>query len=58
MSEVTTAPVVEVARAFFDACETGKGWEVCQQFCTANASFAAQPSLSTTFTRWSNTQTG
>lgn len=42
MSEVTTAPVVEVARAFFDACETGKGWEVCQQFCTANASFAAQ----------------
>jgi predicted ester cyclase len=42
MSEVTTAPVVEVARAFFDACETGKGWEVCQQFCTPDASFSAQ----------------
>jgi predicted ester cyclase len=42
MSEVTTAPVVQVARAFFDACETGKGWEVCQQFCTPEASFSAQ----------------
>jgi predicted ester cyclase len=42
MSEVTTAPVVEVARAFFDACETGKGWEVCQQFCTPDATFSAQ----------------
>ena len=42
MSEVTTAPVLQVARAFFDACETGKGWEVCRQFCTPDASFSAQ----------------
>lgn len=42
MSEVTTAPVVEVARGFFDACETGKGWEVCRQFCTPDATFSAQ----------------
>jgi predicted ester cyclase len=42
MSEVTTAPVVEVARAFFDACETGKGWDGCQQFCTPEATFSAQ----------------
>lgn len=42
MSEVTTAPVVEVARAFFDACETGKGWDGCRQFCTSDASFSAQ----------------
>jgi predicted ester cyclase len=42
MSEVTTAPMLEVARAFFDACETGKGWEVCEQFCTQDASFSAQ----------------
>ena len=42
MSEVTTAPSVEVAQAFFDACETGKGWEVCQQFCTPDAGFSAQ----------------
>ena len=42
MSEVATAPVVDVARAFFDACETGKGWEVCQRFCTPDATFSAQ----------------
>ena len=42
MSEVTTAPVVEVARAFFEACETGKGWKGCQRFCTADATFSAQ----------------
>jgi predicted ester cyclase len=42
MSEVTAAPVLEVAHAFFDACETGKGWEVCQQYCTPDATFSAQ----------------
>src|SRR5436305_14686817 len=42
MSEVTASPVVEVAQAFFEACETGKGWEVCRQFCTPDASFSAQ----------------
>ena len=42
MSEVTAAPVLEVAHAFFDACETGKGWDVCQQFCTPDATFSAQ----------------
>ena len=42
MSGVSTAPVVGVARGFFDACETGKGWEVCQQFCTPDATFSAQ----------------
>jgi hypothetical protein len=42
MSEVTAAPVLEVAHAFFDACETGKGWEVCEQYCTPDATFSAQ----------------
>jgi len=42
MSEVTAAPVLEVAHAFFDACETGKGWEGCQQYCTPDATFSAQ----------------
>ena len=42
MSEITTAPVVEVARGFFEACETGKGWEGCRHFCTADATFSAQ----------------
>jgi predicted ester cyclase len=42
MSEITTAPVVDVARGFFDACETGQGWEACRQFCTPDATFSAQ----------------
>jgi predicted ester cyclase len=42
MSEVTTAPMLEVARAFFDACETGKGWAVCGEFCSPDAGFSAQ----------------
>jgi steroid delta-isomerase-like uncharacterized protein len=32
----------EVARAFYDACETGKGWDVCQQYCAPDATFEAQ----------------
>ncbi|MEX0338005.1 MAG: ester cyclase [Arenibacterium sp.] len=32
----------ETAQAFFDACETGKGWEICAQWCHAEASFACQ----------------
>jgi predicted ester cyclase len=42
MTEVSTASNLEVARAFFDACETGKGWEVCRQFCAPDATFSAQ----------------
>ena len=42
MSDVTTASVVDTAHAFFDACETGKGWDVCRQFCTPDATFDAQ----------------
>jgi predicted ester cyclase len=43
MSTVTHAPAItETARAFFEACETGKGWEVCNAYCHPNASFAAQ----------------
>ncbi len=38
----TTATMAETARKFFDACETGKGWEGCQRYCTPNASFSAQ----------------
>lgn len=38
----TTATMVETARNFFEACETGKGWDACQQYCTPNASFSAQ----------------
>lgn len=27
---------------FFEACETGKGWEGCRPYCHANATFSAQ----------------
>lgn len=30
------------ATAFFDACETGKGWDGCKHWCHADASFSAQ----------------
>lgn len=30
------------AREFFDACETGKGWEVCREYCHPDATFSAQ----------------
>jgi len=32
----------ETAELFFDACETGKGWEVCRQYCHDGATFSAQ----------------
>jgi len=32
----------ETAMAFFDACETGKGWEGCKEWCHDGASFACQ----------------
>ena len=31
-----------VAREFFEACETGKGWEACSTFCHPDATFSAQ----------------
>ncbi|WP_296428642.1 nuclear transport factor 2 family protein [Yoonia sp.] len=32
----------ETAEKFFEACETGKGWDGCEQYCTDDASFAAE----------------
>ena len=32
----------ETAERFFEACETGKGWDECQQFCHDDATFSAQ----------------
>jgi len=34
--------ITDTARAFFEACEAGKGWDACKQFCTPNATFSAQ----------------
>jgi predicted ester cyclase len=34
--------ITAVAKQFFEACEAGKGWEVCKAFCRPNATFSAQ----------------
>lgn len=34
--------IIESARKFFDACETGKGWQECAQYCDPDASFSCQ----------------
>jgi predicted ester cyclase len=34
--------IKQVAEQFFDACETGKGWDVCQKYCHAGATFSSQ----------------
>lgn len=34
--------ISDVAKKFFEACETGKGWDGCQAYCTADATFSAQ----------------
>lgn len=36
------ATMRETAEQFFDACDTGKGWEICGQYCHSNATFSAQ----------------
>ncbi len=35
-------PITSVAMKFFEACETGKGWEGCKQYCMPDATFVAQ----------------
>ena len=37
-----TATITDTARAFFDACETGQGWEGCSSYCHPDAGFSAQ----------------
>src|SRR3989441_10121397 len=37
-----TESITQTARAFFDACETGKGWAECSAYCQPDAGFAAQ----------------
>lgn len=32
----------ETALRFFDACETGKGWEACAEYCVPGATFSSQ----------------
>lgn len=37
-----TPTITETARAFFEACETGKGWAGRSTYCQPDASFSAQ----------------
>jgi len=32
----------KTAKAFFDACETGKGWDACRDWCQLDATFSCQ----------------
>jgi predicted ester cyclase len=34
--------ITTIAEKFFAACETGKGWDVCSQYCAPEATFSAQ----------------
>ena len=34
--------ILEPAKLFFEACETGKGWAGCEEYCHPNATFSAQ----------------
>jgi predicted ester cyclase len=34
--------ITEVAAMFFEACEAGRGWEGCKEYCKPNATFSAQ----------------
>jgi predicted ester cyclase len=36
------ASMSDAAAQFFEACETGKGWDGCSQYCTDDATFSAQ----------------
>jgi len=33
---------LDTAKQFFEACETGKGWENCKNFCHSEATFSSQ----------------
>lgn len=34
--------ILERAKRFFEACETGKGWDACKAYCHQDATFSAQ----------------
>ena len=36
---------LESAMQFFEACETGKSWEVCQAYCHPDATFSVQAAI-------------
>lgn len=41
-TRIGTVTITDTARAFFDACESGQGWEGCRSYCHPDAGFSAQ----------------
>jgi hypothetical protein len=41
--------ITAVAEQFFEACETGKGWEGCHAYCTPMQASRPKPSRWRTF---------
>lgn len=37
--------ILEPAKQFFDACETGKGWDGCKKYCQPDATFSSQTTV-------------
>ena len=42
MATTETTSITSTARAFFDAVDTGQGWEACSAYCHPDATFEAQ----------------
>jgi predicted ester cyclase len=42
MATTATKDITASARDFFEACETGQGWEVCRDWCHDGATFDCQ----------------
>jgi predicted ester cyclase len=40
--ETFSMSITETAREFFEACETGRGWAECAQYCHDGATFSCQ----------------
>ena len=36
------ATLTNTAMSFFEACDTGKGWLACKEYCAPNATFSSQ----------------
>jgi predicted ester cyclase len=39
---LTVSEILGKAKQFFEACEAGKGWDVCRAFCHDGATFSCQ----------------
>ena len=42
IGELKMSNAIEQARQFFEACETGKGWDGCKDYCHPGATFSSQ----------------